>query len=91
MSTKTFLYESPTFTTLKDCEKYKKECIKNICEFFGLDRAQFRLQQNTILLRGNTPDNETFLNLTRTIGQYKEFISNDKFKEYKLYCELVVK
>lgn len=85
-----FDYISKEFLTIKAMDNEKKLLINNLCNHFGLKRENFRLQQGAIMLQGKT-ENGVWINLTNTIGDFKEKIRNKNYKSFRLRSYLVKK
>jgi len=83
-----YKYTSEAFTTMKEAKKEIKEIKKGICEALGVERSQVRIPNGLIMLRGKDKETGNFLNLTKTIGDFNEWINRDTFDEFVLYCHV---
>lgn len=84
-----FEFESVEFTTQAKMNKEKKRLMDELCEFMGLERGQFRLQQGLITLYGLTKEGN-WLPLTGYITEFGETIKRKGFVAYKIKTKLAI-
>lgn len=87
-----FEYTSKEFSTVTAMNKEKKELMNNWCDFIGVDRGSFRLQQGNITLKGKSATTGDWVNITSRITDFKTYLNWKKnFSSFKLYTKLEVK
>ena len=84
-----FEYTSKEFVMKKDMEMEKKELTNALCEFLGLNRNQFRLQQGCVRLQGFC--NGNWINLTSHISSFKDYMNSNSYSSFRLKTKLQVK
>lgn len=85
------LIETEPTKTLKQIKEDTGFIKSEIANQLGLDREQFKLSNGLILLRGYSKENNCWVNLTNVIGKFPEYLKNDLYSEYKLYCNVETK
>ncbi len=85
------LIETEPTKTLKQIKEDTRFIKNEIANQLGLDREQFKLSNGLILLRGYSKENNCWVNLTNVIGKFPEYLKNDLYYEYKLYCNVETK
>ena len=83
-----YKYTSQPFTTCKEAKKEIKAIKEGICEALGVERSQVRIPNGLIMLRGKDKTTGNYLNLSKTIGEFNEWINRDTFDEFVLYCHV---
>lgn len=84
-----FEFESVEFTTQSLMNKEKSRLVDELCEFAGVDRNQFRLQQGNITLYG-VADNGAWLPITSYISEFGQRVKAKSFKSFKLKTKLQI-
>lgn len=84
-----FKFESIEFTTQSIMNKEKKRLVEELCEFLGVERNNFRLQQGCITLYGLN-EASVWIPLTSHISDFAERLKHKGYLSYKLKTQLQV-
>lgn len=79
---------SNEFKTIKQMEIEKKKIKNDICDFFGVERKNIRLQNGLILLQGKY--NETWQNISSVITDFPEQMKKELWTEFRLKTSVAV-
>lgn len=85
-----FEFESIEFTTQSVMNKEKKRLVEELCEFAGVKREEFRLQQGNVTMYGLTKEGN-WIPLTSHIGDFADRIRQKSYESFKLKTKLQIK
>lgn len=85
-----FEFESIEFTTQSVMNKEKSRLVDELCEFVGVKRESFRLQQGNIVMYGLTKEGN-WIPLTSHIGDFADRIRQKSYESFKLKTKLQIK
>ena len=89
MEKEIFEFESIEFTTQSVMNKEKGRLVDELCDYIGVERKDFRLQQGNIVIHGLTSEGNWFP-LTSRISEFSDKIREKGYISYKLKSKLQI-
>lgn len=86
--TEIFEYKSDKFTTQTVMKKEIAQLKSDMCNHFGYDRSEIRLPNGLIILYGYSKITNTYLPISKVIGDFNSELKNEIYTDYYVYTRL---